>query len=247
MLGQMFEIVLDAFSLPARCAVCHAWPAGPVCAQCLGAFTVIVRRCACCALPLGTDLTSDLCLECNLARPSLDRCVAATDYAFPWNHVVASYKFNSKTGHARLLVRLMQATPHASSLLARAQLVVPVPLSAQRLRDRGYNQAWELARRLAPGKARTDLLVRRWDTAAQSRLHREDRLLNLRHALAVPQALRGQVAGQRVLLIDDVMTTGATLHAASLALRAAGAHEVCALVFARAAKSGDAQRRPRSS
>lgn len=251
MLGPLLESLLAglARALPGQCAICHAWPAEPVCRDCRARFSSPRPRCPRCALALepANGQASPGCASCLEFPLDLDACVAALDYAYPWNFLLARYKFNSNPGDASLLAGLMRDTPQAPLLLARAQVLVPVPLSADRLRQRGYNQAWELARRLAPRKARTDVLLRLRDTQAQSGLNREERLLNLRHALAVPADQTHRVAGRRVLLVDDVMTTGATLHAASLALRAAGAREVTALVAARTAKSGDAERRPRPS
>ena len=229
--------------LPGQCGVCHAWPAQALCDECLQAFALPRARCPRCALPL--DDPAGTCAGCEEEAPTLDACLAAVDYAYPWNDLVLRYKFQGQPGDAPWLAALMREAPGARRLLGQAAPVVPVPLSNRRLAQRGFNQAWELARLLSPTRARHDLLARRWDTQAQSRLNREDRLLNLRHALVVPQARAREVAGRHVLLVDDVMTTGATLDAASLALRAAGARRVSALVFARAAKSGHAERRPR--
>ena len=111
--------------------------------------------------------------------------------------------------------------------------MLPVPLSPERLRQRGYNQALLLARALGHPQVHARMLLRVRDTEAQSHLARAERLRNLRGAF-VPDPLRAaQLAGKRVLLVDDVMTTGATLHAAAAPLRDAGALQVCALVLAR--------------
>ncbi|MCL4771766.1 MAG: ComF family protein, partial [Burkholderiaceae bacterium] len=102
-----------------------------------------------------------------------------------------------------------------------------------RLRERGFNQALLLARILAPAKTDATLLLRLHDTQAQSNLGRAQRLRNLQGALAVDPLRAAALQGRSVLLVDDVMTTGATLQAAALALRQAGARTVSALVFAR--------------
>ena len=132
----------------------------------------------------------------------------------------------------------MRQSPGLGDLAEKLDLVIPMPLSAQRLRERGYNQSAELARRLAPGRSRHDLLLRLRDTPAQSTLPRATRLRNLRGAIAVSPLKAGLLKGRKLLLVDDVMTTGASLHAAALALRAAGAQEVHAAVFARTEASG---------
>jgi predicted amidophosphoribosyltransferase len=109
-------------------------------------------------------------------------------------------------------------------------------LSAARLRERGYNQAWELARRLGAGlgvRAEPAVLLRPVDTAHQALLPRAERERNLRGAFMVDPARRGAVTGRRIALVDDVMTTGATLREATLELQRAGAAEVQAWAFAR--------------
>jgi ComF family protein len=111
-----------------------------------------------------------------------------------------------------------------------------VPLSAPRLATRGYNQAWELARRVARARrlpARADLLHRPVDTPAQSGLDRAERQRNLRGAFWVPPLAADAVRGQHLALVDDVMTTGATLREAAAALRQAGAATVQVWAVAR--------------
>ncbi len=108
-----------------------------------------------------------------------------------------------------------------------------MPLSVQRLRERGFNQALEIARRLAPAKTDAHTLLRIRDTAPQRSLDRAGRLLNVRGAFAVEPSRAARVVGRHVLLVDDVMTSGASLHAAAAALRQAGAVRVSALVLAR--------------
>jgi predicted amidophosphoribosyltransferase len=108
-----------------------------------------------------------------------------------------------------------------------------MPMAPARLRERGFNQALELARRLAPAKTDAALLLRTRETPAQSGLARAERLGNLRGAFAVEPLRAHELQGRRVVLVDDVMTSGASLFAAAAALRLAGAAHVTALVFAR--------------
>jgi ComF family protein len=121
--------------------------------------------------------------------------------------------------------------------LQACDLVVPIPLTTARLASRGYNQAWELVKALraaAPGElAQNDALVRLGETPDQHSLSREQRLRNLQGAFAAHPLHAARLAGARVLLVDDVTTTGATLHSAAQALLLAGAQQVSALVFAR--------------
>jgi ComF family protein len=108
-----------------------------------------------------------------------------------------------------------------------------MPLSPARLRERGFNQAHELARRLSPAKTDATLLLRTRDTPAQSGLPRSDRLRNLRGAFALEPLRADAVRGRRVVLVDDVMTSGASLFAAAGVLRLAGAAHLTAVVLAR--------------
>jgi predicted amidophosphoribosyltransferase len=108
-----------------------------------------------------------------------------------------------------------------------------MPLSRQRLKSRGFNQAHVLARALDPHKLAPHLLLRIQDTPPQTTLPRKDRLLSVQHAFAVDPLHAEQLRGKRVVLVDDVMTSGASLHAASGVLRAAGASHITTLVFAR--------------
>ncbi len=217
--------------LPSECAVCHSWPARRLCDDCIALLAQPQPRCTGCALVLPA--AGPRCSACLRTPPVLEHCVAAVDYAWPWADIIAQFKFHGDPGWAATLASLMAHTPWAEPLLDAADLLVPVPLSPQRLRERGYHQALLLARALAPQKTHAHLLQRVHDTPAQSGLGRKDRLRNLAGAMQVAAQHAGQIQGRHVLLVDDVMTTGATLHTAALALRQAGAAKVSALVLAR--------------
>jgi len=230
-------------SLPATCQVCAAWPAQPVCEACIRRFAVPRFRCRACAAVLPGDLA--LCGACHTSpeAPPLAQCLAAVDYAYPWDSLIARFKFRSEPGWAKPFAQRMLQVPGALSLLQSCALVVPVPLTVQRLGERGYNQAWELVKalqRLAPGPVGSTLataLVRLGETPDQHSLGREARLRNLRGVFAAHPLHAQQLVGHHVLLVDDVTTTGATLHTAAQALQQAGAARVSALVFARTASS----------
>lgn len=229
----MFRALLDRLTtaLPSQCAVCHAWPAQPICEACVARFAQPRPRCRSCALPVPAGVAQ--CGACVKEAPPLDLCLAAVPYEYPWSGLVAQYKFGAHPGWSAALALLMRSTPWAEPALEAAELVLPMPLSPQRLRQRGYNQALELARRLAPGKTRADVLLRRHDTPAQSELPREARLRNVRGAFGVAPGHDEEIAGRCVLLVDDVMTSGASLYTAAQALRAAGAAHITGLVLAR--------------
>jgi ComF family protein len=127
----------------------------------------------------------------------------------------------------------MRSAPWVEPALDAADLVLPIPLSRARLAERGFNQALLLARALTPKKTEAALLLRVRHTAAQTALDRQDRLSNVKGAFTVDPLMSSKVRGRRVVLVDDVMTSGASLFTAAQALRQAGAARITALVLAR--------------
>ncbi|MFZ4286289.1 ComF family protein [Variovorax sp. HJSM1_2] len=222
---------LGGAGLPSQCAICHAWPRDPFCSDCKARFVRPAQRCRTCALALPEGVAQ--CGACIREPPPLQQCLAAVDYAYPWDECLKQFKFRDQVGAAASLAALIQQTPGAAAALAQSDLLLPMPLAAERLRERGYNQALLLARQLAPDKTRAQLLLRIRHTPPQHGLTRAQRLRNLRGAFLVEPLQAAQVRQRRILLVDDVMTTGASLHAAALALRSAGAASVGALVVAR--------------
>lgn len=216
-------------NLPSVCQICHAWPSQALCARCVERFAQPTQRCPTCAL----TLTQSLCSQC-LAHPSpLDACVAAVSYGFPWSSCIARFKFQAEPGLARSLADLMRHAPWVEPALDAASLVLPMPLSCQRLRERGFNQALELARHLSPNKTHAHVLLRSGDSAHQVGASREERLELVRDAFWVSPEHTSDVRGQHVVLLDDVMTTGASLYEAARALRSAGAAHITGVVLAR--------------
>ncbi len=222
-----------ARGVPSQCAVCHAWPAERICGACVDRFTQPKPRCRTCAVPVPEGV--DQCGHCLRHPPALDACFAAVDYGYPWAGLLAEFKFQGDPGWAAPLAGRMRTAPGVEQALAAADWLLPVPLSDQRLKERGFNQALLLARQLDARRTRAGWLLRLRATEAQSGLDRGQRLRNLRGAFAVEPLAAAQIAGRRLLLVDDVMTTGATLQAAAAALREAGAAHIAAVVLARTA------------
>ncbi len=170
------------------------------------------------------------CGQCLQRPPPLAEAHAACLYGFPVDRLLPRFKFHHDLAAGRLLAQLMA---DAFGPLPLPQALVPIPLHRARLRQRGYDQALELARplaRLLQLPLLADALRRRRDTAPQSRLDAGQRRRNLRGAFVLQP---GATLPAHVVLVDDVMTTGATLHAAATALRRAGVARVDAWVCAR--------------
>ena len=228
-LRQLFQVF--SRRLPSRCAVCHAWPTQPVCSACVTAFAQPQLRCPTCAITVSAGMQQ--CGSCILTPPPLDACLAALPYAYPWADLIARFKFRQDPGWATSFALLLRATPWVEPALESADWLLPMPLSTQRLRQRGYNQAHELACALDAAKVGHGLLLRIRDTPPQRSLSRSERMHNVKNAYAVDPLRSGELKGKRVVLLDDVMTTGASLYAAALALREAGAAHITGLVLAR--------------
>jgi ComF family protein len=227
--------VLD-FCYPRVCAVCDG--AGDleldVCSGCLEDLHKLESAPACerCAMPLAQHGTP--CPYCfgQGIRP-FERIVRLGVFEDPIRHLVHQIKYHGRWALAEFLADRVVKHESCKGILQDADLLVPVPLYPWRHMSRGYNQAQVIARRIGK-KCRikvTDALVRLKNTETQTRFHsKEARLENLRDAFGVlrPRALRGK----HVVLVDDVMTTGATLQSAARALLEAEPASVCAMLVA---------------
>jgi len=166
-----------------------------------------------------------VCGDCLTQPPAFDAVIAAFAYTPPLDLLVKQFKYGGGWQLAKIMARLMPPPP-------AADLVLPVPLHWQRERERGFNQARELAKRVRLHH-RDDILQRIGETAPQASL--PDRTARRKNVKGVFQ-VDGDVRGLSVLLVDDVMTSGATINEAAKVLKTAGASTVSALVFARAVK-----------
>ena len=209
------------------CFLCRGGAAGVLCSACEADLPSLAGpRCPRCALP---SPRGEPCGRCLAQPPAFDRTVAALSYAFPADVLVHALKFRHELALAPLLGALLGRALSAAQA-GPVSCVVPVPLSRARLRERGFNQALEIARafsdraRLEPG-----LLERARDTRAQFDLPWSERQRNVRGSFRVA----GPVAGLNVAVVDDVMTTGATLEEVARTLKAAGAATVANWVVAR--------------
>ena len=215
-----------------RCLGCGDPVTGPIdlCADCSPRLPWNRHPCPACAWPLPLDTPAGACPACRAAESPLTATIAPLLYAAPVDRWQPRFKFRQDLAAGRLLGSLLAGACAGSD---RPDAIVPVPLHRARLRARGFDQALELAKILSRTlrlPLHAGLLLRSRATEPQSRLAAEARHANLRGAFAVRA---GAALPAHVALVDDVMTTGATLHAAGHALRAAGAARVDAWVCAR--------------
>ena len=187
-------------------------------------------RCVICALRLPENLAADRCGRCVRSAPHFDATVALTDCAPPADRMIAALKFGGRLPLARAFGRLL--AQRAQVVLREADAICPVPLAFERQAERGFNQAHEIARHCAAAcgrRLRSDILLRTRHTAAQMALALAERKRNVRGAFIA----RGDLAQAHIVVVDDVMTTGATLDEIAAALKRAGARWVSNLVVAR--------------
>lgn len=185
--------------------------------------------CLRCAHPLPTP---GVCGRCLADPPHFDQVIAATRYGFPVDGLIQACKYGGRLSAVRALAEILQQHPPQP-----ADLIVPMPLSTLRLRERGFNQALELAR-AATAAVRTPvdaaLCVKTRETSPQTRLPWKERRKNIRGAFVV----LGDLTGRHVVVVDDVLTTGATLNELARNLKRAGAASVTGWVVARTVAAG---------
>ncbi|WP_288841961.1 ComF family protein [uncultured Deefgea sp.] len=226
-MSNLFDKFLNYIS-PTQCLLCAASSQDAVCLAC---FASLVRpqpaqSCPCCARQSTQGL---LCGACSKTPPEFDATIAAFLYADPIASLIQAAKF---AGRWSLLAPLGDALATALVHTERPDLIIPLPLHPERLKERGFNQALEIARPIAKHlQLPLDIghLCRNKNTEHQARLSANARWRNMRNAFVCHTPMHGL----RVALIDDVMTSGASMHAAAKALKTAGASEVFAWVVAR--------------
>ena len=241
--GWWRERLLEGL-FPSTCGVCGApvGAGGAVCAGCLADLPRVAAPCPRCGEP---ETAADLCARCQRHAPRLDRLHAPWRYAWPLDCLILARKHADDATAARVLRELARrAAGEMTDAMADPQpgvppgpdCVVPVPLHPERYRERGFNQALELAQEVArrlQAPLAPRLVVRVRATESQQGLGRRERHRNVARAFALrPGAELPEAA--YVLLVDDVATTGATLDALAEVLYAAGALRVEALTLARA-------------
>ncbi len=240
---------LVAWLFPPSCPTClgKGEPATDFCRPCFAELPAPARGCPLCAGPVPDDAAAGtICGRCLAHTPAFDRAFAAFPYAPPIDGLIRGLKFGKRLHCARLIGTLLATRAAAQSNLSRPDCFVPVPLHLARLRQRGFNQAHEIAcvlsRRLdVPLDAHCLKRVRA--SVPQTALPAKQRLKNPKGAFAPRRAPRGRF----VAIVDDVMTTGATVNEAARVLRKAGAVRVEVWVAARVGIPDLNRHRPRTT
>jgi ComF family protein len=243
-LARVISILRDVVDLvyPTACAACdvHIDSRGPLCADCLSDLRAQEEDPACplCAKPLA--MHGDPCPWCEgKGEPNFERIVRLGLYADPIRHVIYKMKLNGRWALAEFFADRLRELSTVKALLRESDYLVPIPLHRFRQMSRGFNQSEILARRLKKGERIKVVqpLVRIRNTETQtvvrSRSRREE---NMKHAFGLVSPK--QVAGRHVVLIDDIMTTGATLQSAARTLKQAKPASLSVIVIAIADPKG---------
>jgi len=224
----MFWERLLQILFPTRCVSCGRGGA-LLCEECRGGMPPLAKHlCVVCGKPALGGFTHPLCRT----RFAPERALAGFAYRGPVKRLVKSLKYRGITGVAKILAELMAEDLEEREIsFGRKALVVPVPLSFWRRSSRGFNQAALLGEALAERlglEFREDLLKRVKDTPSQVSLGRRERARNVKGAFSADR-----LGGEDIVLVDDVLTTGATAREAARALKKAGAGQVWVLTFSR--------------
>lgn len=216
-------------ALPQACALCAAPCDDALCPACRADLPALeAQRCPVCALPVPGG---GVCGACLKRAPAFDACVAAWRYEFPADRLVTALKYGRRLALAPLLGEALRREVAAAGE-ALPELVIPMPIARSRLTERGFNQALEIARPLAAGLGlplAADAAERIADGPPQASLPWDERARNVRGAFACHLPL----AGRHVAVVDDVLTTGATMGELAATLKRSGAARVSAWVVAR--------------
>lgn len=226
----MFMLRILDWILPPTCLLCgsHSDQRRDLCKACEADLPWVGTACYQCALPITGGTVCGLCLK---NTPPYDRTIALCYYRFPMPHLVTGLKFQKKLSHAQVLGNLL-ADRMEFLYVSKPDVLIPVPLHPKRLRQRGYNQALELARPIAkrlnmPIDFRSCQRIKA--TEAQTGIPAKERMKNMKGAFSVSSSLNKS----HVVLIDDVMTTGSTVIELSRVLRESGVKQIDVVCCAR--------------
>jgi ComF family protein len=229
---------LERILLPATCVLCAAPGQSDgfdLCAGCMSELPVNANACTQCGEQLTGSCEALLCGACLRKPPRYQSTYCAYRYSYPIDHLVRALKYHDRLAHARVLGELLARSLVHTRTEPWPEMLLPVPLADGRYRERGFNQADEVAEQLRKRLAipvRADLLQRKRATREQAGLDKSGRRKNVRNAFAMCAPL----AAKHVAIIDDVITTGSTVNEIARVLKRAGAETVEVWAVARASR-----------
>lgn len=239
-ISSIKNVILDVL-FPPKCIICGKIISqdGCLCFTCWGKIDFITfPYCSCCGVPFSYEIEEDLiCGKCILKKPKYDKAVAVFVYNKYSNDIIHKFKYNDCSYAAKTLSNWM--VREGKKLISDTDLIIPVPLHKLRLMTRFYNQAALLAKFISKNtKIKCDFksLKRVKNTKQQFGLTLKQRAKNVRNAFFIPEQFKENIKGKNILLVDDVMTTGATINACSYVLKKAGAKKVYVLTLGRTVK-----------
>lgn len=234
--GMHFGYSAAAKWWPTTCVLCRrqGQPYIDLCAACEQDLPVNASCCCICAEPLPAACDPRVCDRCLRRPPAFQTSFAPFRYGYPLDHLIHELKFRGELACARVLGQLFAQRVLRDRSGPLPQMIIPVPLAPERYAQRGYNQAMELALPIGRSSGvpvRTDLVMRQRETLAQVTLNRSQRRRNVRRAFAA-----AAFPARHVAILDDVITTGSTVHELARVLHRRGAMRIEVWAIARAEK-----------
>ncbi|MCK5917942.1 MAG: ComF family protein [Cocleimonas sp.] len=220
------------------CVLCDAKVTGAIslCEPCLEDLPRIKTTCYQCGLPLESKLEASLCGQCQQSLPPIDYLISSLHYAYPVGYLVSQLKFQRDLTYAKIFAQLLLTTLQQQYKARHSELpeiIIPVPLHKKRSRQRGFNQALEIARPIAK-ELNIPILVNAIErikhTEAQSLLSALERRKNLHNSFVFSKP----ITAEHIVLVDDVVTTGTTVYELATLLKKSGVKKVGVWAVARA-------------
>jgi ComF family protein len=223
---------------PACCVLCEIQVTGALslCRPCLQDLPRLKNTCYQCGLPLANQQEASVCGQCQQSSPPIDYLMSSLHYAYPVNYLLSQLKFKRDLTYAKIFSHIMLATlqkHYAGQATALPDIIIPIPLHKKRSRQRGFNQALEIAKPLARKlniPLSIDTVQRIKYTQAQSLLSAAKRRKNLHHSFIINQ----RMTAEHIVLVDDVVTTGTTVYELATLLKQSGVKKVGVWAVARA-------------
>ncbi len=221
------------YLIPTLCMVCEQPQAEIVCDPCRDRIAQNRRKfgpaCLVCALPIKPH--QSLCMQCEQTKPAFDRVTYLDLYQEPLRYPLHLLKYQKRLACASGFALLWNTFHQHTLKTCDADVLIPVPISATKLAARGFNQAWEIAKRFDLPKSVIripNLMVCHAVHTAQASLNRAERAISTQDRFALKEGAASMIRDRHILIVDDVMTTGSTIHSLAATLKQSGAKRVSA-------------------